>query len=144
MALRQSVGDLGATFVTAVRTRLELFSLEAEDQRSRLLRLVALSLGALMCLVLALCIFTLLVALYFWPTEYRYVALALLAILYALAGVSMLLMVRSAIVNDPPPFSATLDELRRDAALLDRLRAPVRTPRRDDADRSASGAGHHG
>ena len=127
MALRQSVGDLGATFLAGLRTRLELFSLEAADQRTRLVRLLVMSFGALLCFTLALIVLTLLVALYFLPTDYRYVALGVLVFLYAVAGVVLFLSVRHSLLNDPAPFSATLDELRRDAALLDRLRVPARS-----------------
>ncbi|MFA5598366.1 MAG: phage holin family protein [Pusillimonas sp.] len=125
MALGQSVSDLGATALSVVRTRLELFSLEAAEQRSRMVRLLVMAFGALVCLLLAVFVFTLLVALYFWPTEHRFLALAMLALVYAVFGGALFWAVRRALVNDPPPFSATLDELRRDAALLDRARAPA-------------------
>ena len=131
MALRQSVGDLGATLISALKTRLALFSLEAADQRSHLIRLIALTLGGVLCVALALLVFTLLVALYFWPTEHRYLALALLGSVYGLGGFVLLWVVRNAVVNAPAPFSATIDELRRDAALFDRLRGPPRASRRD-------------
>lgn len=126
MALRQSVSDLSATFLSAVRTRLELFSLEAAEQRARLVSLLAMAFGALVCLTLALFVFTLLVALYFWPTDYRYMALGVLALLYAIAGGGLLWAVRHVLVNGPAPFAATLDELRRDADLLARVREPAR------------------
>ena len=55
------------------------------------------------------------------------------------AGVVLLLMVRHGLVYGAPPFSATLEELGRDAELLDRIRdaqdedeAP-QAPRREEA-----------
>lgn len=129
MALRQSVSDLGATALSALRTRLELFSLEVAEQRARMVRLLAMAFGGLICLSLAIFVFTLLVALYFWPTDHRYLALGVLALVYALLGGGLFWAVRQALVNDPVPFAATLDELRRDAALFERLREPAGSAR---------------
>ena len=139
MALRQSVTDLAGTVVSALRTRLELFSLEAAEQRSRFIRLLAMTFGALLCITLAVLVFTLLLALYFWPTEYRYWALGLLALGYGLIGLWLFWAVRNALVNDPVPFSATLDELRRDASLIDRLREPAQAGQRHDVTRKPGG-----
>lgn len=139
MALRQSVTDLAGTVVSALRTRLELFSLEAAEQRSRLIRLLAMTFGALLCITLAVLVFTLLLALYFWPTEYRYWALGLLALGYGLIGLGLFWAVRNALVNDPVPFSATLDELRRDAGLIDRLREPAQAAQKHDVSRKPGG-----
>ena len=50
----------------------------------------------------------------------RYLALGLLAGLYAVLGVGLLVAVRQALLYGPPPFSATLEELGRDAELLER------------------------
>ena len=141
MALRQSVSDLGATALSVLRTRLELFSLEAAEQRVRMVRFMAMAFGALMCLSLAVFVFTLLVVLYFWPTEHRYLALGILALVYAVSGAGLFWAVRHALVSGPLPFSATLDELRRDAALLDRLRAPAKASGPQTDTGSEGGAG---
>ncbi|MNN82552.1 hypothetical protein D3C81_1994940 [compost metagenome] len=58
----------------------------------------------------------------FWPTEDRYLALGLLAAFYGIVGVVLLLVVRHGLVYGPAPFSATLEELGRDAELLERVR----------------------
>lgn len=124
MALRQSVAELADTFLSAVRTRLELFSLEASEQKSHLVKVLGLAFAALLFLTLALLVFSIAVALYFWPTEQRYLALGLLALLYGVLGVGFLYAVRHSLLHDPMPFSATLEELQRDAALFGRLREP--------------------
>ena len=54
MALRRSIGELATTLLSLVRTRLELFSLEAAGQKSHLIRLAALAFGARLLLKLAL------------------------------------------------------------------------------------------
>lgn len=124
MALRQTVGEIVSTLLSIGRTRLELFLLEADDQKARLVKLACMAVGALWFLTLAILVFSLTIALYFWPTEHRYLALGLLTLLYAVLGLGLLWAVRRALVNSPPPFSATLDELRRDVAMIERLHEP--------------------
>src|SRR3546814_1499998 len=71
MALRQSVGDLACTLLSIVRTRLELFSLEASEQKVNLIAILGMAFGALLFLTLAVLVFSIAVALYFWPTDQR-------------------------------------------------------------------------
>ncbi|MFT0851608.1 phage holin family protein [Achromobacter sp. F4_2707] len=124
MALRETVGGLAATLLSILRTRFELFALEAAEQKANVLTLLGMVFGALLFLTLALLVFTGLVAVYFWPTEDRYLALAILAFIYFAVGLGLLLAVRTKLVNSPTPFAATLDELRRDIDLVDRLKEP--------------------
>ncbi|MGB3289216.1 MAG: phage holin family protein [Burkholderiaceae bacterium] len=125
MALRQSVGDLACTLLSIVRTRLELFSLEASEQKANLIAILGMAFGALLFLTLAVLVFSITVALYFWPTDQRYMALGFLALLYAVLGLGLFWSVRRKLLFSPMPFSATVDELRRDLALVDRLRDPA-------------------
>ncbi|TEA80119.1 phage holin family protein [Allopusillimonas ginsengisoli] len=124
MALRQSVGDLACTLLSIVRTRIELFSLEASEQKSHLITLLGMAFGALLFLTLALLVFSIAVALYFWPTDQRYLALGVLALIYGLIGAGLFLAIRQRLLYSPMPFSATVEELRRDLALAERLREP--------------------
>lgn len=124
MALREAVGGLAATLLSIARTRFELFTLEAEEQKANVLAMLLLALGALIFLTLALLVFTTTVALYFWPTEDRYLALGILAFIYFALGLGLLVAVRSRLSNGPAPFSATLEELKRDIELVERLKEP--------------------
>lgn len=128
MALRHSVGDLATTILSMARTRLELFSLEAVGEKSRVVKVLCMALGALFLLGLALLVFSIAVAFYFWPTEERYLVLVVLALVYAIGGLGLFFGVWHGLRNGPPPFSATLDELKRDIALADRLREPDDPP----------------
>jgi len=125
--------------LSIVRTRLELFSLEASEQKAQLIVILGMAFGALLFLTLAALVFSLAVALYFWPTEQRYVALCVLAVFYTVLGVGLFWGVRRKLLFSPMPFSATIDELRRDLALADRLRDPdpldlvARSEQRKDA-----------
>lgn len=124
MGLRQSAGELGNTLLAMVSTRLELFSIELSEQKESLVKLLCLSFGALLCLTLALLILTLTVALMFWHTEYRYLALWLTVLVYALAGLGMLRVVWRMLTQGPIPFEASLAELRNDMGQLKRLVEP--------------------
>lgn len=122
MALRQTISQLGSTLIGAVSTRLELFALEAGQQKASLITIFSMVFGALLFSTLAVLVFSLLLALYFWPTDYRYWALGVLVVLYAGLGVGLFLAVRRRLTIGPIPFSATLSELRRDVAFIERLR----------------------
>ncbi len=124
MTLRHSVAELADILLSVVRTRLELFSLEASEQKARLIKMLGMAFAALLFLTLALLVFSIAVALYFWPTEQRYLALGLLALLYGVLGLAFLYAIRRSLLHEPMPFSATLEELQRDMALFDRLREP--------------------
>ncbi|HEY9459796.1 MAG TPA: phage holin family protein, partial [Paralcaligenes sp.] len=125
MALARSIGGLAGTLVSIARTRIELFSLEASEQKGRLIKLICMVLGGVLFLMLAIVALSLLIVAYFWSTEYRYLASWLLVLFYGALGLGLLLAVRHALVSEPGPFAATLDELRRDMAMIDRLREPV-------------------
>ncbi|MGB6241550.1 MAG: phage holin family protein [Castellaniella sp.] len=114
-AFSRAVADLAANSTALIGTRLELLGLEAQDARDRLLGRLALLLAAAICLLLALLVATLAVALYFWPTEHRFLALGLLAALYALLGAGLVAVLLSRLRQDPAPFSVTADVLRQDA-----------------------------
>ena len=127
MGLRKSVFGVASGLVGLLRTRLELLALEAADEKARLLKLLGMAFAALLFLTLAVLVFTVSIAVAFWPTENRYLALGLLAGLYAVLGVGLLVAVRQALLYGPPPFSATLEELGRDAELLDACARRTRT-----------------
>ena len=121
MGLRQSTGELANAVLAIVSTRLELVSIELSEQKESVVKLLCLSFGALLCLALALLILTLTVALVFWSTEYRFLALAAAVVIYAVAGLGMLWAVWRMLARGPVPFEASLAELRNDMACLRRL-----------------------
>lgn len=123
MGIRDSLTGVSSGVIGLLHTRLELFSLEAAQQKARLLKMVGLAFAALLFLTLALLVFSILVTIYFWPTEHRFLALGLLCLFYAVIGLSLLRVVRNALINDPVPFEATLSELGHDAQILSRSRA---------------------
>src|SRR5690606_20979990 len=105
------------------------------EQKSQLISMLGMAFGALLFLTLAVLVFSLTVALFFWPTEHRYLALSLLALFYAVVGGGLFWCVRSKLLFSPMPFSGTIDELRRDLALAERLREPDSVLTRSDIGR---------
>jgi|SRR5690625_693616 len=145
MALRQSVGELTATLISIVRTRIELFSLEAAGQKAHLIRLIGFAFAALLFLALAVLVFSVAVALYFWPSDHRYTALFVLALVYAVAGLVFFLCVRQSLRHAMPPFAATLEELQHDIAMVQDMAHPESRSRRHSGPgpRSHSGQDAH-
>ncbi|MEZ2720456.1 phage holin family protein [Paenalcaligenes hominis] len=123
MSLRHRVGALGSTALSILRTRLEIFALEAGEQKASLIRLLALFAGALLFATLAILVFSLWIALLFWPTEYRYWAIGILMAVYGVLAIVFSLRIVRRLTQEPMPFAVTIDELGRDIQLLDRLRA---------------------
>ncbi|AHV93032.1 hypothetical protein D560_3027 [Bordetella holmesii ATCC 51541] len=130
---------MAASLVGLLRTRLELLGQEAGHEKLRLLKTLGMSFAALLFLTLAVLVFTVTIAVAFWPTEHRYVALGWLAAIYGVIGVALLLLVRRELVDGPLPFSATLEELGRDAELLERVRDAQVDLERREADTSGGG-----
>lgn len=112
-SLRQMLG----TLVTLVETRLELVSVELEEQLHRgqsllLWSIAALFLGSLAILMLA---FTVIVA--FWDSH-RLLAAGLVTGFFALAAVVATLVARHLLRTRPRFLEGTIGELRRDSAAL--------------------------
>ena len=114
----RALSGLAAQSAALIGTRLELFGLEARDIGDRLLCRLAVLLAAAVLLLLALLVATLTVALIFWPTEYRFWALGLLALLYAVAGLGLVCWLVRRLRSDPDPFAVTVEVLRDDVQAL--------------------------
>jgi uncharacterized membrane protein YqjE len=122
VGLRQSVGALSEALLSAACARIELFALEAADQKARVVQLLALLAAALFFAALAVLVLSVTIALYFWPTPYRFLALWLMVLAYLILGVAAFWLLRRQLRGGGVPFAATLEELRRDVALVSRLR----------------------
>lgn len=128
MSLGHTLRELVGQTLALTATRLELASLEALQARDRLLGRLALLLLAAVFVLLALLVATAAFALWAWPTEHRYVALACLAALYAVLGLGLGFYLWRQLSRDPGLFPVTLDVLRQDASFLAPTSGPL-TPR---------------
>jgi len=119
MSMVGSLKGIASETVAAARTRLALFGLEWVQARSDLLRQGLQMMIGTVLIFMALILATLVVVLLFWDTPYRIWAVALLAVFYAAIGGGLLWMAKSSLTADGGmPFSATIEELSRDADQL--------------------------
>ncbi len=103
-------------------TRVELFRLEAQEQKDALAGHVVAGVGAAVLLLvslqaLLLCIMVLA------PPAWRAAVLGGLALLCLLGGVFVLIRLKRRLENQPPPFATTVAELHKDWAALNRREA---------------------
>lgn len=115
--LLASLRRLLATAIEIVQTRLELFSIELEEEGLRLRELLLYALVALFFLGFGVLLFTLLVVVLFWDT-YRLPVLGGLAVLYLAIGIGAALRVRHTLRTRPRLFAATLGEFGKDREQL--------------------------
>jgi uncharacterized membrane protein YqjE len=100
-----------------LQTRLQLFALEVQSEKLRLVELlikvaIALALGLV---GVGLGILTL--ALYVWQTS-RFTGLVAMTGVFLLAAAFLLWRLRSSLRKEPVPFAKTLNELKKDRACL--------------------------
>jgi uncharacterized membrane protein YqjE len=110
----QSVKAYLATWVEVLKTRVELFSLECEEERERLEQIVILAATTLLCLTFGVLLVTLFVVVAFWETNYRLAVLGGFAVFYLAAGTVVGLITRRKSRTRPKLFSATIGELAKD------------------------------
>ena len=115
--LRRALARAGASLLGLVRTRLELATVEFQEERGRTLSGLVLVSVAVLAFAFALLMLSALVVVVFWDT-YRIAALAGVTIFYVIIGVWAVTRLTEQRRNAPSPFSATLAELERDAQWL--------------------------
>jgi len=118
MTIRHSFGQVASDLTAILRTRAELFSLELAEQRARFFSLLGLCGIALLFLMLALVVVSILIVSFFWPGEYRYWAIGGLALLYAIIGLSLISRLVHRLKTEALPFEFTRQELSKDLSLL--------------------------
>lgn len=111
--LLESLRELAASAIALVHTRLELLATELEEERLRLMRLLAWGCVAVFFLSLGAVMLTLFVVAAFWETH-RLLVLGAAAGLYLAAGIAAALALRNAARARSRLFSATLAELEHD------------------------------
>ena len=117
--VKSALARLAESAVGLLRTRAELAGVELAEERERLLRRLALLVTGIVVVSLAALFVGAFLVVLFWDTH-RLGAIAVVALLYALAG--GLLIGKAKAIGDqaPPPFAATLAEVEKDRARLAR------------------------
>ncbi len=115
--LLESLRSLGANLIGTVHDRVEMFSLEIEEERARLIRTmvwisIALFLGMMTAVLLSLTVVHL-----FWEGARVYVLVGL-TLFYGGGLAVAVVSVRRSLARQPRPFAATLSELEEDQACI--------------------------
>jgi uncharacterized membrane protein YqjE len=110
-----SVRQLLATLLETLQVRLELLGTELEQEKRRVFAALMLAAMALVCLALALVMFSVLILLIFWD-GYRIAAACALALLFAVGGSYLLVRAKQKLSAPSGLFESSLAELQRDRA----------------------------
>lgn len=117
MVIAESAARLGATLLAIVQTRVELAATEVEEESLRYFSYLILSLAALFFLGIAVVLGVMLLVVLYWDTH-RVGILSTLMILFGIAGLAIGLRVRSNYRFKPKLLGHTLNEMTRDAQIL--------------------------
>jgi uncharacterized membrane protein YqjE len=118
-ATRSTSGVLGALrslgdgLLGGVQRRLELFSIELQEEKYRLLQTVVWGAAAVFLAMLAVVFSSLALVYLFWDSA-RLAVLGGLAVFYTGALAVVLLVLRRFLARQPSPFAATLHEFGKD------------------------------
>ena len=115
--LRGPSKRLARRLMTIGESRLELFLLEAVEERVRFTRLFMLALGIFALGLLAMMTLTASVVIALWAHS-PVVVLLSITLLYSLIAVTLALLLRK-VLHEEELFSATFDQLRKDRASLE-------------------------
>jgi uncharacterized membrane protein YqjE len=115
--LPSSLKGLLATLLGILQTRLALFSVEAEQEKRRLLKAMAWGAASVMLGVMGLGFVAVLVCVHFWDTQREW-ALAAIALAFALGAAAAFFLARAQVRGASSWLQATLDELESDRRAL--------------------------
>lgn len=115
--LRGALGNLGASVLGLMRTRLELAAIELDQERERAIEALILVHVAVLSFAFALLAASTLVVIWFWDS-YRIAALSSMTIAYLVIGLVALWRFTRPRRPDDRPLAGTLSELERDRAWL--------------------------
>jgi len=135
--LLASARGFASTLLEAMRTRLELFAVDAQEAGERVVALVIWTLAGLFCLFMGLVLVTLLVIVAFWENS-PLLAVGLLAAVFLAGAVLCALSARALLRARPGFFAATIETLQgdRDALAQQARAAAASTPAPGSPDRS--------
>ncbi|MEX2044452.1 MAG: phage holin family protein [Opitutus sp.] len=115
--LLSSVRMLCDTLVASIQDRLELLSVEVQEEKFRLIRIFIWISAAVFTAMMTLAFASLTVVYFFWESA-RLAALGGLTLLYATALVAIVVAFRRFLARQPKPFAATLQEIGEDRTCI--------------------------
>ena len=112
-----SLRALGDSLLATVQDRLELVSVELQEEKFRLIQIFVWISAAIFTGMMALGFASLTLVYLFWASA-RLAVLGGLTLFYAAALVAIILALRRFIARQPRPFSATRHEIGKDRACI--------------------------
>lgn len=113
----KSLSALGEGLLGALQERIELISIEVNEEKYRFVRLVIWLGVAVFTGGMALTFLTLTIVYLLWDSA-RLAALGGFALLYGVALAWVVMMLRRQFTHQPKPFEATIDSLTEDRACI--------------------------
>lgn len=113
-----SVRRVADTCVSSIHNRVELLSVELQEEKIRLVRLLLWSGAALFAGFLAITVITIGIVMLFPDDKQRTIAIIGFGLVYALVAVVIAVKLRGEVRSAPPPLADTLSELRKDLQSL--------------------------
>ena len=107
----QSLNNLGRLVLGTIRNRSELFAVEVQEERYRMVEVLAL-LGIALVLGLLVLLLVTGVIVFLFPADYRIWAALGLAIIYSIGIVLLILQVKTRMAGEP--FTETLTQIKKD------------------------------
>lgn len=115
--LLSSIRSLADNLLGSVHDRIELISVELQEEKQRLVQLFIWISVAIFTGMMAIAFASFTVVYVFWESA-RLPVLITLTLLYTGAAVGTVLMLRRQISRQPKPFAASLQEIRNDRACI--------------------------
>lgn len=111
--LLASIKNLTATFIDIAHTRLDLLCTDMEEERLRLVSLLAMAFISLFCLCVGMVLLAIFIVVMFWDTH-RLFVIGLLTGIFLLSGAVLWGLAMNALKTMPRLFAASLAELSKD------------------------------
>ena len=112
-----ALGKLGDGLLGGIKTRIELLSVELQEEKFRLIQTFVWISAAVFTGVMAITFASLSLVYLFWETA-RLGVLIALTVAYTVALLALIAAFRRFIARQPKPFAATLAELETDRACI--------------------------
>ena len=112
-----SLRALGDGLLATVQDRLELFSVELQEEKFRLIQIFVWISAAIFTGMMALAFASFTLVYLFWPSA-RLAVLGGLTVFYAGAMVAIVIAFRRFLARQPRPFSATRQEIGKDRTCI--------------------------
>ena len=112
-----SLRALGDGLIASVQDRLELFSVELQEEKFRLIQTFIWISAAVFTGLMAITFASLTLVYFFWESA-RLAVLGGLTLFYAGALLAIIIAFRRYVARQPRPFAATLSEIKEDRACI--------------------------